>query len=99
MTDAEHVVWDCLRNRRLNNFKFRRQHPLGDFVADFFCLECNLVIEVDGDYHNTIEQAQYDEGRTYELNELKVKVIRFTNREVLSNIGFVLREIGKHLSR
>jgi very-short-patch-repair endonuclease len=99
MTDAEHVLWDCLRNRRLNNFKFRRQHPIGDFIADFFCLECNLVIEVDGDYHNTIEQAQYDEGRTYELSGLKVKVIRFTNREVLSNIGFVLREIGKHLSR
>ena len=99
MTEAEHVLWDSLRDRRLKNFKFRRQHPIGDFIADFFCLECNLVIEVDGDYHNALEQAQYDEGRTYELNGLKVKVIRFTNREVLDNIKFVLGEIRKHLDR
>ena len=99
MTEAESILWNCLRDRRLNNFKFRRQHPIGDFIADFFCLERNLVIEVDGDYHNDIEQAQYDEGRTYELNELKIRVIRFTNQEVLSNIDFVLNEIGKHLDR
>lgn len=96
-TEAEKILWSCLRNRNLNGFKFRRQHPISDFIADFFCLECNLVVEVDGEYHNEREQKQYDEGRTYELNELNVKVIRFTNREVLKNIDFVLKEISKHL--
>jgi very-short-patch-repair endonuclease len=80
LTDAEKILWECLRNRRLKGFKFRRQHPIADFIADFFCLECNLVVEVDGDYHNERDQKEYDEGRTYDLSELKVKVIRFTNR-------------------
>jgi very-short-patch-repair endonuclease len=96
-TEAEAIMWKCLRNRNLNGFKFRRQHPIADFIADFFCLECNLVVEVDGDYHNETEQKQYDEGRTYALAELKIKVIRFTNQEVLENLDFVLQEISKHL--
>lgn len=96
-TEAEKVLWECLRNRKLNGFKFRRQHPITHFIADFFCLEYNLVIEVDGDYHNEREQKQYDEGRTFELGELNIKVIRFTNREVLENIDFVLESILQYL--
>ena len=96
-TEGEKVLWNWLRNRKLNGFKFRRQHPIAYFIADFFCLECNLVVEVDGDYHNEIEQRQYDEGRTYELSELNIKVIRFTNEEVIENIDFVLKEISNHL--
>jgi very-short-patch-repair endonuclease len=96
-TEAEQVLWSCLRNRKLNGFKFRRQHPIAGFIADFFCLECNLIVEVDGDYHNEIKQRQYDEERTYQLNELKIKVIRFKNREVIENRDFVLREISQHL--
>jgi very-short-patch-repair endonuclease len=86
-----------LRSRRLSGFKFRRQHPIADFIADVFCLECNLIVEVDGDYHNEMEQKQYDEGRTYELSEFKIKVIRFTNREVLDDIDSVLKKILQHL--
>jgi very-short-patch-repair endonuclease len=96
-TEAEVILWRCLRNRNLGGFKFRRQHPIADFIADFFCLECNLVVEVDGDYHNEREQKQYDEGRAYELGELNIKVIRFTNREVFENLDFVLKEISNHL--
>ena len=96
-TESEEILWERLRNRKLNGFKFRRQHPIADFIADFFCLECNLVVEVDGDYHNEREQKEYDEGRTYELGELNIKVIRFTNREVLENLGFVLKEISNYL--
>ncbi len=99
MTKAEGILWKYLRDRRLNGFKFRRQHPIADFIADFFCLECNLVIEVDGNYHYNREQAQYDEGRTFELTDLQLKIIRFTNSEVTERIEFVLREIEKHLSR
>ena len=98
-TEAEIILWKCLRNRRLKGFKFRRQHPIADFIADFFCLESNLVIEVDGDYHNERDQKEYDDGRTYELQELNVKVIRFTNREIIENRDLVITEILKHLKR
>ena len=47
-TEAEAILWKCLRNRNLRGFKFRRQHPIADFIADFFCLECNLVVELTG---------------------------------------------------
>jgi len=70
---------------------------MANFVADFFCVECNLIVEVDGDYHQTREQVEYDKGRTFELSEFKIKVVRFTNSEVMEDIGFVLREIEKHL--
>jgi ATP-dependent DNA helicase RecG len=70
---------------------------MADFIADFICLECNLVVEVDGDYHNDRDRKEYDEGRTYELGELNIKVIRFTNREVLEDIDFVLETILQHL--
>ena len=96
-TEAENVLWQHLRNRKLNGLKFRRQHPIADFVVDFFCLECNTAIEVDGSYHHERDQKEYDRGRTYELGELGIKVIRFTNQEVLANIGFVLDTIAQHL--
>jgi very-short-patch-repair endonuclease len=96
-TEAEAILWKCLRNRNLGGFKFRRQHPIANFIADFFCLECNLIVEVDGDYHNEREQKKYDEGRTSELGKLNIKVIRFANREVLENLDFVLKEIANHL--
>ena len=96
-TEVEEILCEVLRDRKLHRYKFRRQHPVSDFIADFYCHECRLIVELDGEYHNAIEQRQYDEGRTFELNELKIKVIRFTNREVLEDIDFVLREIETHL--
>ena len=96
-TKAEQILWMHLRNCQLHGYKFRRQHPIADFIADFYCHECKLVVELDGEYHDYMEQKEYDEGRTYELNELKIKVIRFTNREVLDHIDFVLDEISAHL--
>ncbi|MGH9926883.1 MAG: endonuclease domain-containing protein, partial [Nitrososphaeraceae archaeon] len=95
----ELVLWTYLRNRKLDGFKFRRQHPISDFIPDFYCHECKLIIEIDGEYHNAVEQKQYDDGRSYELKELKINVIRFTNREVLEEIDFVLDEIRAYLSK
>ena len=97
MTEAEKILWDHLRNRKLKGFKFRRQHPIADFIADFFCLECNLIVEVDGLYHNDPEQVQYDRERTHLLNELHIKVIRFTNEDVITNLDEVLKKIEEHL--
>ena len=98
-TEAEEILWDKLRNRRLNGCKFRRQHPIYDFIADFYCASCSLVVEIDGSYHEVADQVAYDRERTFILNEINVKVIRFTNTEVLENIDFVLKEISKQLTR
>ena len=97
-TRTEKILWTHLRNRKLRGFKFRRQHPISDFIADFYCHECKLIVELDGEYHNNIEQRQYDNGRTYEINELHIKVIRFTNREVLEDFNFVLSKIKESLN-
>jgi very-short-patch-repair endonuclease len=94
-TVAETLLWENLRNRQLKGFKFRRQHPIGKFIADFYCHECNLVIEIDGRYHLQIEQADYDEGRTYELMVEGLRVIRFRNEEVRMKLDWVLDEISK----
>jgi len=96
-TEAEKLLWEQLRDRKLYGFKFRRQHPISDFIADFYCNKCKLIIELDGAYHNHIEQKQYDNGRTYELNELKITVIRFTYADILEDIEFVLGEIKQQL--
>ncbi|WP_449404001.1 DUF559 domain-containing protein [Flavobacterium amnicola] len=95
-TQAETILWECLRNKNLE-FKFRRQHIIDMFIADFICIEKKLIIEVDGGYHTTIEQKEVDELRTQILNELGYKVIRFTNEEVLGNIDAVLRKISATL--
>ena len=94
-TPAEDKLWQELRNNKLN-FKFRRQHPLDGFIPDFICIERKLIIEVDGEIHVT--QKEYDEGRTYELNELGYSVIRFTNKEVFENTEFVLQSIKDALA-
>ena len=91
-TDAEAVLWELLRDKKLGD-KFRRQHLIDDFIVDFVCLSKNLVIEVDGGYHNDPTQKEYDQQRTLYLNEKGFKVIRFTNEEVLGNTEAVLTKI------
>ena len=90
-TPAEKMLWERLRNRQLGGFKFRRQHPLGPFIADFYCAERRLVVELDGGIHDT--QKEEDEQRTRQFEEFKYRVIRFRNEEVLSNIEIALQKI------
>jgi len=68
-TPAEKILWDTLQNRKLDGYKFRRQHPISRFIADFYCHESKLIVEVDGGYHSGQEQAEIDKGRTHELEE------------------------------
>lgn len=96
-TSAEDLLWNRLRSQNLDGYKFRRQHPIKNWIADFYCHEAKLVIEVDGRIHLAKQQKQSDEGRSYELEGLGLKVIRFTNEEVMGNINNVLKEIKKHL--
>ena len=98
-TDAEEIVWQSLRNRNILGFKFRRQHPLDKYVADFYCHEAKLIIEIDGGIHNQIENKEYDERRTYDLGELGITVLRFKNEEVNENLEMVLNVIRGNLQK
>jgi very-short-patch-repair endonuclease len=91
-TTAEENLWRVLRNRQ-TGFKFRRQHPIGRFIVDFYCAEAKLLIEVDGDSHLEPNQIEYDRARTDYLEDLGYRVIRFTNDNVRYNIEIVTSEI------
>ena len=93
MTEAENVLWNQLRNSRLNGYKFRRQHPIYRFIADFYCHEARLIVEIDGEIHNEARNKEHDDGRTFELQELDIRVIRFTNQEIFNSIDMVLNTI------
>ncbi len=97
MTEAEKLLWRELRNRRLKGFKFRRQHPISHFIADFFCHEARLIIEVDGGIHGIEDQKEYDFMRSNEIEQLGIKVIRFTNEEIEQDIKRVLERIEETL--
>ncbi|KJS05019.1 MAG: isoleucyl-tRNA synthase [Flavobacteriales bacterium BRH_c54] len=96
-TEAEEFLWKQLRGKNLEGYKFRRQHIIDEFIVDFVCLSKNLVIEIDGGYHNEPEVKQADEVRTEILNSLGFKVIRFTNEEVINDIENVLLTIKNEL--
>ena len=97
MTEAEKQLWSRLNSSQLG-VRFKRQHPIDIFIADFYCHQYKLVVEVDGEYHNDEEQLEYDEGRTAELERFGITVIRFTNDEVMANVDRVVVEIEKYLT-
>lgn len=97
-TDAENFLWENLKGKKLDGYKFRRQHIIDDCIADFVCLSKKLVVEVDGKYHNEPDIQEYDKLRTQLLNKHGFKVIRFTNEEVLFNIDNVLDSIKLELT-
>ncbi|WP_448825515.1 leucine--tRNA ligase [Capnocytophaga ochracea] len=97
MTESETVLWEALKSKHIGD-KFRRQHIIGNFIADFVCLSKRLVIEVDGGYHTDDTQQGLDEGRAEELKQLGFEVIRFTNEEVLNNLDKVVHQITEKLS-
>ena len=95
MTLAEQVLWKALRQRQVRSCKFRRQHPYGNYVLDFVCLEAKLVIEVDGGQHQ--DQIDYDIKRTLWLEQHGFQVLRFWNNEVLDNLEDVLDVVWRSL--
>ena len=95
MTDAEQRLWRHLRRKQMSDFKFRRQHPFGDYIIDFVCLEVMLAVEVDGGQHSE-NQAQ-DMARTKFLNCAGFRVLRFWNNDVLSDIDSVTAVIWRAL--
>lgn len=93
MTGAEKLLWEKLNDRNLFKNKFRRQHPIDIFVVDFYCHPIRLVIEIDGGYHLNLEQKEYDIGRSGELENWGLKIIRFTNNEIFTNMDLVVKKI------
>jgi very-short-patch-repair endonuclease len=101
-TPSEDTLWEILRNRKLSGKKFYRQHPITHFfnhrpyyfIADFYCYESKLVVEIDGKFHD--DQQEYDTQRTLVLNELGISLLRIKNEE-LKDIQSVIDKIVKHL--
>ncbi len=93
MTDAEQLLWQCLRGKQLNGFKFRKQHPCLHYVLDFYCPAAKLAIELDGAQHYTPQGKIQDAQRSDVLREQGIRVVRFSNTEVLQNIENVLQKI------
>jgi len=94
-TEAEEKLWQLIRNRKLNGLKFRRQHPLDKYIADFYCHEKRLVIELDGGVHKARLQQEIDDERTSVLHKLGMSVLRFKNEEVMNNTKAVTDRIIK----
>ena len=94
-TVAETVLWEALKSHQLENFKFRREHIIDDFIVDFVCLSEKLIIEIDGEYHNKPDIKEADKLRTQILNRLGFRVYRFTNEEVVYKLERTLKLI-KH---
>lgn len=95
MTNAEKLLWRYLRMKQLSGYKFRRQHPLGNYIVDFVCLEAALILEVDGGQH--AETTNNDAIRTQWLEAKGLHVMRFWNNEVLNNIEGVKLAIWNYL--
>lgn len=96
-TDAEAALWRRLRSRGLCGHKFRRQVPIGPYVADFLCKSAQLIIEVDGSQH--LDQEEYDKERELFLRANGYDIVRFWNNEVLENMEGVLESLTLILSR
>ena len=91
LTPAETKLWDALRRRQLAGLKFRCQHPVGQFILDFYCPAKKLAVEVDGAIHD--QQSEYDAARTAHLEQFGYRVIRFSNAEVMNDLQSVLDRI------
>jgi very-short-patch-repair endonuclease len=93
LPDAERAIWAALRNRRLDGYKFRRQHPVGPFFGDFACVEASLIVELDGGQHFEREAIEADAQRTRALNASGFHVLRFDDRQALVEREAVLTRI------
>ncbi len=95
MTEAEKILWEKLRDRSVFKARFRRQHPIGIFIVDFYCHEYKLAIELDGEIHLKNEVIEYDDGRGHDIENFGIKILRFTNNEVFTDLKKVMEEILK----
>jgi len=98
-TEAEEKFWLAVKDNQIEGYKFRRQHPLSIYVVDFYCHALQLVIEIDGEYHLSEEQQILDKQRTADIEFQGLKVVRFTNDEIMSNLEEAIDKIKSHIKR
>ena len=91
MTYHENLLWESLKGKQIYGVRFRRQHPIMFFIADFYCHEAKLVVEVDGEIHN--EKTDYDDGRSAVMEKFGILVLRVTNSEVETGLEKVICKI------
>ncbi|MFN2439219.1 MAG: endonuclease domain-containing protein [Chitinophagaceae bacterium] len=96
MTGAEKIVWEKVCNKQLG-VRIRRQHPIYKYIADYYCHELKLVIEIDGEIHLAKENREYDISRDITLNEFGIQIIRFTNEQVINDTDQIIKEIKKKI--
>ena len=97
MTDAEKQLWQYLRKPPFKSWHFRRQHPINQFIVDFYCDKAKLVIELDGSIHDLVEIKERDESREYFIKQLGLEVIRFSNKAVFQAPISVLQQVNSYL--
>jgi very-short-patch-repair endonuclease len=95
MTETERLLWQVLRSKQINGHRFRRQHPIGPYIADFACIQQKIIIELDGSQHQ--DQIAYDQQRSAFLQARGWRVLRFWNNDVLNNLSGVLASIVERL--
>jgi very-short-patch-repair endonuclease len=93
LTEPEKLLWAKLRAGKLNGLKFRRQHPIFNYIADFYCHSEKIIIEIDGPLHELEWQEEYDVKRDKIIGSLGIKILRFKNEEVLTDIDLVTKKI------
>src|SRR5687767_824987 len=96
MTEAEKIIWERLCNKQLG-VRIRRQHPLWKFIADYYCHELKLVIEIDGEIHLLEERREYDISRDITLTEFGIEIIRFWNEEIIRDTDLVIERIKEKI--
>lgn len=92
-TPEERKLWNLVRNKKIDGYKFFRQYSVGNYILDFYCPEKKLALEADGGQHSRDKNIKYDQERTQYLNTKNIKVIRFWNNEILNNIEGVYLSI------
>lgn len=97
-TPAERKLWSALQSKKLDGFKFRRQHSIDRYILGFFCPTTNLAIELDSDSHYTAEAMEYDKIRDNYLQSIGITLIRYSNQEIDDNLEKVLENIRSHLN-
>ena len=98
MTPAETILWEALRGSQVDGHRFRRQHAVGTFVLDFYCPAARLVIEVDGGIHDDPDVSEHDALRQQGIENHGLRVLRFPNEEVISNLSEVVAKVRSVLA-
>ena len=97
MTPAEATLWKFIQNGKLDGYKFRRQHGIGDYIVDFYCPSAKLAIELDGEVHEYDKVNKKDVEKVRYIESIGIKVLRFENKYIFTNLDDVVDEISKHL--